>query len=64
MGQTEQESGRPATKAWLRRELREGRRAARPVVLFGLAGTALAIGQAWCAALRAGGRTGRRQCGY
>jgi ATP-binding cassette, subfamily C, bacterial CydD len=45
------ESGKAAAKAWVRRETRHGNRAARPVVLFGLAGTALAIGQAWCAAL-------------
>ena len=40
-----------ATKAWLRGELRQGRRAAGPVVAFGLSGTTLAIGQAWAAAL-------------
>ncbi len=45
------ESGKAAAKAWVRRETRPGNRAARPVVLFGLAGTALAIGQAFCAAL-------------
>jgi ATP-binding cassette, subfamily C, bacterial CydD len=57
-GQTAQESGEAATKAWLRRELREGRRASRPVVLFGLARTFLAIGQAWCAAFVLGGALG------
>jgi ATP-binding cassette subfamily C protein CydD len=38
-------------KAWLRRELRQGSRAARPVILFGLAGTVLAVGQVYCAAV-------------
>ncbi len=37
--------------AWLRGEQRAGRRAARPVVLLGLLGTAMAVGQAWCAAM-------------
>jgi len=39
-----------ATKGWQRRETRQGGRAALPVVVLGLAGTALAIGQAFCAA--------------
>ncbi|MGA8196765.1 MAG: hypothetical protein WB902_25780, partial [Acetobacteraceae bacterium] len=51
MAKAEQDSGKTAAKAWLRRELRQGKRTARPVTLFGLAGTALAIGQAYCAAL-------------
>jgi ATP-binding cassette subfamily C protein CydD len=51
MRQAERESGMAPAKSWLRHELRQSRRAARPVVLFGWAGTALAIGQAWCAAL-------------
>jgi ATP-binding cassette subfamily C protein CydD len=51
MRQADLESGQAAVKAWLRRELRQSGHAARPVVLFGLAGTALAVGQAWCAAL-------------
>ncbi len=51
MVQTEQEFGKAAAaKGWLRREVRQARHAARPVVLVGLAGTALAIGQAYCAA--------------
>jgi ATP-binding cassette, subfamily C, bacterial CydD len=51
MVQTEQESGKAAAaKGWLRREVRQARHAARPVVLVGLAGTVLAIGQAYCAA--------------
>src|ERR1700735_837588 len=50
MATAEQESGKAAARAWLRRESRQGSRTARPVVLFGLAGTALAIGQAYSAA--------------
>jgi ATP-binding cassette subfamily C protein CydD len=50
MATAEQESGKAVAKAWLRRESRQGSRTARPVVLFGLAGTALAIGQAYSAA--------------
>ena len=37
--------------AWLRGEQRAGRRAATPAVLLGLLGTAMAVGQAWCAAM-------------
>ena len=49
-----------APRAWLRSEQRVGSRAARPVALFGLLGTAMAVGQAWCAAmLLAGALTGR-----
>ena len=55
MGQTENQSGKAATKAWLRRETRQGSRAARPVVALGLLAAALAIGQAWCAARVLGG---------
>ncbi len=40
-----------AARAWLRSEQRAGSRAARPVLLFSLLGTLLAIGQAWCIAL-------------
>jgi ATP-binding cassette, subfamily C, bacterial CydD len=51
-----------ASQAWLRGEQRAGGRAARPVVLFGAAGTMAAVGQAWCAAMLLGdaltGRTG------
>ncbi|MCL2427646.1 MAG: thiol reductant ABC exporter subunit CydD [Alphaproteobacteria bacterium] len=39
-----------ASRAWLREQSRLGQRAARPVVVIGLIGTTLAIGQAWCAA--------------
>ena len=45
------EQDRTTSRAWLRGEQRAGRRAARPVVLLGLLGTALAVGQAWCAAM-------------
>ena len=37
-------------RAWLRQQGRLGRRASRPAVATGLAGTALGIGQAFCAA--------------
>ena len=50
MAATDQESGKTAAQAWLRRETRVGSRAARPLVLLGLAGTLLAIAQAFCAA--------------
>ena len=39
------------TKTWTRAETRLGRRAARPLLVLGLAGIALAVVQAWCAAL-------------
>ena len=42
---------RSETSLWTRAQSRLGRRAARPVVLAGLAGTALAIAQAWCIAV-------------
>ena len=44
------DNGKAAARAWLRREQQLGRRAARPVLLYGLAQTALAAGQAFCAA--------------
>ena len=40
---------RVLARAWLRGEQRAGRGGARPVLWLGLVGTALAIGQAWCA---------------
>ena len=40
----------PATRDWLKREQREGRREARPVILSGLLNTTLAIAQGLCAA--------------
>jgi ATP-binding cassette subfamily C protein CydD len=42
--------GKAAAKAWLKAQARHGRRAAAPVVVAGLAGTALAVGQAFCVA--------------
>ena len=45
------EQGRAASRAWLRGEQRVGGRAARPVVVFGVLGTLMAIGQAACAAM-------------
>src|SRR5260370_40288434 len=51
---------RAAPRAWLRSEQRVGGRAARLVALLGLLGTAMAVGQAWCAAMvLAGALTGR-----
>jgi ATP-binding cassette subfamily C protein CydD len=43
--------GKAAAKAWLKAESRHGRRAALPVVAAGLAGTAFAVGQAYCVAM-------------
>ena len=41
---------RKAARTWLRAQGRQGRAASLPVVMLGLAATALAIGQAFCAA--------------
>ncbi len=41
---------RVEARAWLREQGRIGRKATRPVLVLGLTGTALAIGQAYCAA--------------
>ena len=38
-------------RAWSRAQSRIGRRQARPVILLGLLGTALAVGQGWCIAV-------------
>ncbi len=38
-------------RAWSRAQSRIGRRQARPVILLGLLGTGLAIGQGWCIAV-------------
>ncbi len=38
-------------RAWSRAQSRVGRRQARPVILLGVLGTGLAIGQAWCIAV-------------
>jgi ATP-binding cassette subfamily C protein CydD len=43
--------GKAAAKAWLKAESRHGRKPALPVVLAGLAGTAFAVGQAYCVAV-------------
>src|SRR5271170_5706619 len=46
-------------RGWTRAQARAGRSAATPVALLGLAGVALAVGQAWCvAALLAAGLSG------
>jgi ATP-binding cassette subfamily C protein CydD len=44
------ETGKRAARAWTREQTRLGARAARPVILLGLLGTVLAVGQAWCVA--------------
>ncbi len=45
---------RKAARAWTRQRIRAGRRAAIPVVAFGLAGTAAAVAQAACVAATLG----------
>jgi ATP-binding cassette, subfamily C, bacterial CydD len=45
------EHSKTASRAWLRDERRAGSRAGWPVVLCGLLGTGMAVGQAWCAAM-------------
>jgi ATP-binding cassette subfamily C protein CydD len=45
------EHNKTASRAWLRDERRAGSRAGWPVVLSGLLGTGMAVGQAWCAAM-------------
>jgi ATP-binding cassette subfamily C protein CydD len=53
------DNAKAAARTWLRQQQAVGRRAARPVLLYGLAQTALAAGQAFCAAsLLAGALTG------
>src|SRR5215472_17536532 len=55
----ESEQAKTVARAWLHGEQRAGARAAQPVVLCGALGTAMATGQAWCAAaLLAGALTG------
>jgi len=46
----ETENGKRAARAWTREQTQLGARAARPVILYGLLGTLLAVGQAWCMA--------------
>ncbi len=47
---TETENGKRAARAWMREQTQLGTQAARPVILYGLLGTLLAVGQAWCMA--------------
>ena len=59
------EDGRAAARAWVAREKRAGFRPARPAILLGLAGTAAAIAQAWCAAsVLTGGPLGLALTGF
>ncbi len=51
VGDGSESTPKAAARAWLRRETRGGGRAALPVVATSLAGTALAVLQAYCAAL-------------
>jgi ATP-binding cassette subfamily C protein CydD len=44
------DQGNTPARDWLKREQREGRRQARPVVVLGIMASVLAIGQAFCAA--------------
>ena len=61
---------RQDARAWVRQQSRQGGRAARRVLLPGLAGTVCAIGQAWCAAgvlataLAGGGLSPRLLAGF
>ncbi len=50
MAKRARDGTKAAAKAWLKHETKLGGRAARPVLLAGLAGTAVAIGQAFCVA--------------
>ena len=50
MAKRARDGTKAAAKAWLKHETKLGGRAARPVLLAGLAGTAVAIGQAFCIA--------------
>jgi len=53
-----------AARAWLRGEQRAGGKAARPVLLLSLAGTVLAVGQAWCVAFLLADALTRHPGGY
>src|SRR5580700_10357721 len=46
----ETETGKRAARAWMREQTRLGTQAARPVILYGLLGTLLAVAQALCMA--------------
>lgn len=50
MAKRERDGTKAAARAWLKLETRRGGRAARPVMLLGLVGTAVAVGQAFCIA--------------
>lgn len=50
MPANDRDGARRAARAWLRQQIKLGRRAARPLIALGLAGTMVAITQAWCAA--------------
>ncbi len=50
MARTERDDGPAAARVWLRQQTRAGARAARPVIVMSLLGSASAIGQALCAA--------------
>ncbi len=50
MAKRERDGSKAAARAWLKQETKRGGRAARPVMLLGLAGTAVAIAQAFCIA--------------
>jgi ATP-binding cassette subfamily C protein CydD len=51
MARAQATDGKAAAKVWLKAESRHGRRAALPVVAAGLAGTAFAVGQAFCVSI-------------
>jgi ATP-binding cassette subfamily C protein CydD len=51
------DEAKAAARAWIRREQRAGRRPARPVIVLGLFGTTLGVGQAFCAASVLTGRS-------
>ncbi len=50
MAKTERHGPKAAAKTWLKQEMRVGRHAATPVIVLGLAGSVVAISQAWCIA--------------
>ena len=54
MAKRERDGTKAAARAWLKQETKRGGRAARPVMLLGLAGTAVAVGQAFCIATALG----------
>ncbi|MGC8470098.1 MAG: thiol reductant ABC exporter subunit CydD [Acetobacteraceae bacterium] len=60
------EEQKRVARTWVRAQTAAGRAAARPVILLALAGTLLAIGQAWCAGMLLGGflRGGRGGVGW